>query len=494
MNKNAISAAAAAILLLASCASAPAAPKATKAPAWILETPKPDASYTYFVGSSSDPKGDVSAATGDAAANLIASIMQYIGVKVSVNATAEARASLDSYQADIRQTVTTQSNNRLAGFQVKEKYVEPDKDKKSKRVTVYVLAAYATADLNKEKSRIAALFQEREDAVARPEAEGKALAAAGRHYEAVRKFVEAAAAAGGADIDNADVKLERNVNNARSALASLRFERPAGQPYQALVGRPFPQPFSLRLVAGEGAGAPGVPGAALQVSYQRRQGSRLVSKTESAVTDPSGALSFTPPPPDFVGKAKLTVRLDFQSSLELLDRIPAKFEAYRDSLADELKSKYAELPYEVSSNARNVPTGIALADQDETGAAAGSQTQAGLLDALAKERFVVKGLAVPAGSLAAMDDAAALGAAKAAGLQRVAFGFAKIDSIRKDGANYIASAKAQVKVLEVATGLVLYSAEKGATGFGADEAAARRSAFRELGASSLGKDLLASLP
>ena len=491
MTRNALAAAAAAFIMMASCATAPAAPK--KAPAWILETPKPDATFTYFVGSSSDAKGDVSTATNDAAANLIASIMQYIGVKVSVNASATAKASLDSYQADIKQTVTTQSNNRLAGFQVKEKYV--DKEKKTGKVTVYVLAAYATADLQKEKARISALFQEREDAVAKPEAAGRSLAEEGRHYEAVRKFVEAAVAASGADIDNADVKMERNVNNARTAISRLRFDKLGVESYNAFVGQPFPKPFRLRLVSGEGDGAPGVPGANLFVSYQRKQGTRLVSKTESAVTDETGTLSFSPPAPDFVGKAKLLVRVDFQSTIDLLDGLSPAFASYRDALVQELRDLYVEVPYEVSSNARNVPTGVALVDLDESGAVvAGAQAQAGLVDALAKARFDVRSVAVDPGALAAMDEAAAVAAAKAAGLARVAFGAARIQSARKDGSNFIVSAQAQVKVLEVATGRVLYSGDRVATGFGPDEASARRLAYRDLGANAIGKELLASLP
>jgi len=482
-------------LLMTSCATAPAAPKGAAAPAWIFETPKPDSTYTYFVGSSSDAGGDQSLAANDATANLIATIMQYMGVEVSVNTTAEARATLDSYQAEIKKTVTSQAENRIAGFQVKEKFVEPPKDKSSKRVSVYILASYVTADLNKEKARIAAVFQEKQDAVAKPEAEGHSLVAAGRHYEAVRKFVEAAVAASGSDIDNADIKMERNVNNARTALSKLRFERIEGESYATNVGEPFRRPFRVRLVSGEGAAAPGVPGAALLVSYQRKQGTRLVSKTEAAVTDPSGALSYTPPPPDFVGKAKLTVRMDFQSTIELLDRIPARFDAYRESLVQELRDTYVEIPYEVSSNAKNVPTGIAVADFDAAGSlVAGGQTQAGLVDALSKERFIVKALAVDPAALSSMDDAAAIAAAQAAGMQRVAFGVARIEASRQDGGNVILTVKADLKVLDVATGQVLYSSSKGSTGFGSDEQIARRNAFRDLGANSLGKDLLSNLP
>ena len=132
-------------LTLGSCATAPAQ---GKAPEWIFTTPKPDAVNTYFVGSSSDPTGDVAAATNDAAADLMSSITQYIGVKVNVATSAEAKASLDSYSANIKSTVTSSSRNQVSGFSVKERFVQTDK--KSKRVTVYVLAAYATADTRRK--------------------------------------------------------------------------------------------------------------------------------------------------------------------------------------------------------------------------------------------------------------------------------------------------------------------------------------------------------
>jgi hypothetical protein len=280
------------LLLFVSCSSLPAQGKG-KAPDWTLNIPRPDTKNTYFVGYASDPKGDTAKATNDAAANLIADIMKYIGVKISVDSSASAKATLDSYSADIRSTVTAQSTNRITGFTIKDKYVY--KDSKSKQVIVYVLASYATEDLEKEKRRIEALFQEKQDAVAKPESDGRALAEGGRNFEAVKKFVEAAVAASGSDIDNAEIKMERNVNNARTALAKLRFERSSNEVVKAFVGQSFPQPFTVRVVSGEGSGAPGVPAASLLVSYSRKQGTRLVSKTESAMTDQAGLLSFSPP-------------------------------------------------------------------------------------------------------------------------------------------------------------------------------------------------------
>jgi hypothetical protein len=481
----------AAALVFASCASMPAQ---GKAPEWILSNPTPDATNTYFVGSASDSVGDVAAATNDAAANLLAYITQYIGVKVEVSSDAQAKATLDSYSASIKSTVASSSTNQVAGFTVMERYVQ--KDAKTKRVTVYILASYATTDLENEKSRIQKAFQERIDAVAKPEAEGRSLDADGRAYEAVRKYIEAAVAASGSDIDNAELKLERNIDNARSALSRLRFDASASTDYRGLVGKAFPKPLAAKLVSGEGADAQGVAGAVVLVTYQRKAGSGLAGKTESVMTDASGGISFTPPVPDFVGNARFILKLDFQSSIDLLDNLPEKYTAYRDSLVEELRAKSLELPYEVVSAARNVPMAVAIVDLDENGQVLdGAKAQAGLVEALLREKFNVKGIAVGADALIALDEPAAAEAAKAAGTySRIAFGIARMTDVRADGENYLATAKASVKVLDVASGRVLYQAERGVTGLGPDEASARASAYRELGLNSIAKDLLANLP
>jgi len=490
MKNSTISALVAITLIFASCASVPAQ---GKTPDWIFTTPKPDASNTYFVGSASDAMGDVAAATNDAAANLMSFITQYIGVKINVLTDAETKATLDSYSAKIKSTVTSSSQNQVSGFSVKERFIQTDK--KTKRVTVFVLAAYATADLEREKARIADMLARRIAAVEGPEREGNALLAQNRVYEAIRKFVEAAVAASGSTIDNADIYFERDINAARSALSRIRFDASASAGYKGFVGQEFAQPFKAKLVVGEGASAPGIPGALVQLSYQRKSGNRLVSKTENVMTDTAGAIDFTPPAPDFVGKAKFNLRLDFQTTLDLLDRIPEKFAVYRDSLSAELKAKIVDVPYEVVSNARGASLAVAILDLDESGETVGALAQAGLIDALLRAKFSVKGLAISKDAVVAMDEAAIAAAVSAAGkYERVAFGTARIESVRRDGADYLASGKAIVKVLDIASGRTLYSAERGATGLGSDERSARAAAYRDLGLNAIGKDMLSNLP
>jgi hypothetical protein len=484
-------------LVMASCGSMPAQ---GTAPAWTLQAPRPDASNTYFTGSSTAT--DAAKAEEDAVNRLIGDIMRYIGVDVSVDSTATARATLDSYQASVLQTVRSTAAGRVSGLRIKDRWAYTDR--KAGTTTVYVLASYLTADLEREKARIEAAFREKVDAVARPEAEGLSLAQSGRYPEAARKFVEAAMAASSSDVENAAIKLERNLRNARDALSRLRLVA-LGSPPPANLGQPWAAPFRARLVAGEGEAAPGVPGAVILVSYQRRQGSRTVSKTEETMSGADGSLSFTPPPPDFTGPAKLVLRVDFQSTIELLDALAGRGSAaavaanagLRDALIQELRAKQLEIPYQVLSAARLVPTAVALVDLDEAGAAAGGQAQAALLEALAKERFLAVAAGLDPGLVAAGPDEAVAAAARgilAGKAERLVVGRARIVAVRKEGTSWLAEASASFSAIELATGRLLYTGQKSATGIGADEAGARKAAWRELGLNAIGKELLASLP
>ncbi|NLJ46232.1 MAG: hypothetical protein GX430_06700, partial [Treponema sp.] len=141
---------------------------------------------------------------------------------------------------------------------------------------------------------------------------------------------------------------------------------------------------------------------------------------------------------------------------------------------------------------------IALVDLDEKGAAiAGSQAQSGLIEAMVREKFKVQAAPLDAALLAGGDDAAILAAAQKAyraRFGRIVAGVARIESVRKDGSNYMVSVRASVKCWDLATGDILYSADKAYTGVGPDEAAARRASLQQMGRDTLGRDLMANLP
>lgn len=478
----------AALLLAAPCVHA------QKPPKWVGTTPAPDRTNTYFTGSASGL--DAGTATANATNNLVAGIMQYIGVTVKVNTSSTVKASVDAYSEELRQTVEAQSVNRLAGFKVMERFVQTDK--KSGTVTVHILASYLTKDLEKEKARIEALFKEQADAVARPEGEGDALAAERKSLEAAMRYIEAMAAAAGSDIDNASIKLERNANKARAQLANLSFVLPGGRSLSGSLGQTPPSPLEIQLVSGNPGASIPMAGARVSVGYPRKlPNGKLGTRTESFVTDAQGMIRMQLPAPDFTGKGRVSIQLDLSSAMELLDKVPASFGSIVSAVEDEIRSRVIYVDYSVTSRAAAIPMGVFLVDLDERGSVNPAQaTQGGLMDTLSKEGFAVQSLNLDPAAIFVQDDQLVALARKnaAPGTLRFAFGSGRIVSVRKDGSMFIVQAGGTVKVVDLASGQLLYSGEKSWQALGSDEASARRNALKELGAQVFGKDLAASLP
>ncbi|MBN1520154.1 MAG: hypothetical protein JW923_08690 [Spirochaetales bacterium] len=482
------------VLALASCVSTGAS-RSSAPPDWALRTPAPDSTYTYFVGHAAVKDGNVSLALDDATANLVSSIMTYMGVKVTAESTAVAKASLDSYQADIVQTVKAESAGRIAGFQIKER---TEVKEKSGAVTLYILASYVTTDLNKEKVRIAALFKEQEDAVSKPEAAGDAAVASGRVFDAVKSYVEAAVAASSGTVDNADIKLERNINKARTVLGKVRFER-LDSPTSVSMGKAYAKPFSARLVYGEGSAAPGIPGAEVSMVYQyRNTNGRILTRTERGLTDAKGVISFAPPEPNFVGKASFVFRLNLDSTRDLMDRIPAKYDGYVTALDEDLSTRTLSFDYVIASDARTVPTGVYVVDVGADGAASPtSVAEKGLFDSMAKERFKVGLAPIDPALVLSGNTSAIVAQAKARyspALSRFIFGSARVEGAVKDGSMWQATARMSVTCVDLATGMVLYATEKVFVAVAADEAGARSAALMQVAREAVAKDLMSSLP
>ena len=475
-----------AAFVLLSCAGAPSA---KKAPAWTLQTPPPDSTYTYFVGYSDAAAGQTAQATDAATAGLIAEIMRYIGVTISAESSATAKATVDSFQSDMVQTVRQSSTSRVAGFQVAEKYVAERKD----GLTVYILGRFETKALEGERRRIAAVFQEKIDAVARPEAEAKALLSAGDAAGAAKKFIEAAAAASGSDIENSAIKFERNLNAAKDAVSRLSLAK-LNDRLQASAGTPFAEPFRVAVRSSAGP----VSGVPVIVSHQARLANgRMVTRNVSLVSGSDGVVSFSHPTPEFVGKATLTVRLDLSAATEPLYGVPDGFRSMVAGLEDEIAAKRVSVEYSVVSAAKSIPTAVLIVDMDSSGAAAVGTTSSALVSALASNGFAVMTAPLGADAVAGKDDASVLASAKAGlgpAVKRFVYGTARIASVRDDNGQKITTVTADVRVVELATGKLLYSSTKQASAVSANEREAVESARRQLGLKAIGEDVVSSLP
>jgi hypothetical protein len=488
MKSNRITAALAATALLAAllgCSSAPPAAQAPEAeaapPAWVINPPESDAQYMYFTGSGGSSTGNLSEAEEGARGAVLDEIMRYLGVRVTSETTATARASLDSYQADVVQQLTSRSSGRVAGLEITEKWL----DQRDSGVTVYLLARYDKADLLKEKRRLEEAFQERIQAISGPEQEAKSLESEGRLFEAALRYLDAAAAAFKSDLENAQVKYERNLNQAASALRRLSLVK-LNDNLSTYAGEEFDQPFSLKVVDGSTEQDPGVPEAAIRVVYKvmRDSGKSAVRSTQLK-TDAEGVLRFQLPAPEFVGKESVTMSLDIADALEVLQDVPEDLYSQVESLEQLAAKKSCSFSYESLSMAAVVPTGVAVFDLDASGSPiALTETSAGLLERLSQAQYHVVSLAAAVTNIVGRSDAQVTSFLKSnfqGQVRRVIFGSASISDHTQDKDYAIIQVTGTLKVVDLETGQILLAVNKSKRAQGTSTAAALSAAFKKLG-------------
>lgn len=470
--------------LIMSCASSPQVPE------WVRATPAPDGTYTYFTGSSSAP--DSATAMNDATAQIIAGIFKYMGVSINVSSSAEARATMEDYQARITQTVTTESKGKLAGFEVTQKYIA--RDPKTGLYTVHVLARYETKELSKEKARLEALAREKEDAVSKPEKNGDSAAAEGRFLDAIRYYAEAMSAAGQSDIENAQIKLERNAKKASAAAASLRIV-PLSESAVSIGMGQIPSPLKVALRSNAGGLEQGVPGAPLRITYPKKLSSgKSGSATMQVFTGTDGIAEISLPAFEIPGTHRVYIALDASSISDILFNLPSWALSYKDAVESELAGTAIFFTYKIVSSAAKSPTAIAAFLRTP---ASGKLTDiqvfsSALKDALLKEGFILTEFALPPSNTAM--DFNALRHLVPAQAERFMVAALDIGSTTRDGAFYIATVSGSLNVYEMAQGRMLYSASKSAQAPGNSEIEAIANALRTLGGKVFAGDLLSTLP
>jgi hypothetical protein len=461
------------------------------APDWVFAPPPEDATFMYFTGSGSSAAGDRLKAEETARAALTAEIMRYIGVKVTAETTAVARASVDSYTSDVRQQITESGSGRIAGLALIDSWTETG----TSGTTVHLLARYAKADLLKEKRRIEQVFAEQVEAVAGPEREGRDLESAGRLFEAAARYIDAAAAAAGSSLENARIKYDRNLNKARSVLERISLVK-LNDNLSTETGAAFPEPLRLKAVAGATADDPGVPEVALVATYKEAVKGGTRTRAASLKTGSDGSAVFVHPVPQFAGPGSVILSIDLSAALAALEKLPKEYRSGAADLEDIASSKRAVFRLEVMSAARSLPTGIAVAALDRDGnPLSGGEFAAGLLDSLSTARFAVSVVGMdPSEIIAGNDDVLIADAAAHVrqGTKRVIYGVARIESTEKDGGMTVVKASGAVKIADLATGEVLLSVKRSRTGLAEEPANAVSSALRKLG-EDIGREIANSL-
>lgn len=477
------------LIILASCASAPSSQEGAERPDWVLSPPADTAEEVFFVGAGSDPGGDMAVARQAASSDLLASITRFLGVKVSAETTSKAKASLDEFTSSLEQTIKESSDAQIGDFRIRDSYRESS----GGGANVYLLAAYDKESLLKEQQRLRDIFAEQQEAISGPEAEGDSLMASGSHYRAALRYLEAALAASSSDLQNADIRYERNMNKARQAVSSITLEK-MNDNLQALMNQPFSQPFQAR-VSSQGGSLSGVPVKISYTTLGRNNRKRIESRTVQSGDD--GELRFLPPPPESVGSQRLRMKLDLGDALESLEEVPDRLYPQLEALEESVDAKEISFSYTVESKAKEISTALMLMDVDNAGNSTGkTESASGLLETLSAEGFRI-GSVEPLPGLASMSDAAIISRAAASygsSYGRIIFGTVGVSDFRERDGRFTVKVSGDIKVADLESGEILYSSgNKFKSALGNNIQSAMSTAFKQFG-KMIGSSMANSLP
>jgi hypothetical protein len=460
-------------------------------PEWVKNPPADSDEFVYFSGQGFDAEKNTTKARELAIDDLVSGIMRFTGVRIHSEVSTEAVATADSFESLLRKNVTQSGGARVTGFQIIRRWIQT----MDAGVTVYILARYNKDDLLKEKARLEKLFQETIDSVAVPEREGDELYRQGKYFEAVVRFLQATLAASESDLENKEIYVNRNIDNAMRALERINFFA-LNNNLTFFVGAEIKEPFRLKVAAGPAADTRGVGEVALRFTYKKLQNNQKRTETAVIKTDAAGNADFIHPVCKFVGGENVVVTLSLESYLKKLDDMPARYRAKVDGLKRLFLTKRVVFDFTVVSRAADVPIGIVVADLD-SGAQymeGSRQTASGIMEVLTQNDFNIKTIPVKSLDILYKGDKEALALLKknAGGAERAVYGSAQAGEAEKSGSRYIVKATGSVKVVDLATGNILFEKTLSRNGLGSSPESARGAAFKQLGR-ELGKALAAGV-
>ncbi len=476
----------AALLTILSCAGGPEL-TSRRVPDWVLAPPVADAEFEYFVVSA--PAAENAAAAEEAAGYvLLSQINQALGVEISVETSAEARSSLDSYEANLVQQVTQRGSGLIEGLRVADRYMAEQVD----GVVVYLLGEYERAAFEAERAKRRSILRQQEELVTGPESEGDRLVESGRLTQGILQYGQAAVAASESDVRIAPVVLERALQKAAETGSRLELSTLSGPATVALgveVGEPII--FLLR----DDRGRP-VAGASVEISYVDRRGARDVIRTAAVLSDESGLVTFRHPVPERVGEFTVTARPDLGPLLSMLDSLPRSVSAQADAVEDAVVNVRTTHRFAVLSQAREIPTAVVVLDLDAAGVfMPDNLAAAGIVQALSQSGFQLRSAPIEPRQLAGLTTTETVTFLRErinADVTRVIFGAAQIVEFQEDD-GVLVKVSGSVTAVDLASGAVLYSASGIKNARSRTAARAISAAFTELGR-QLGEELASNLP
>ena len=462
------------------------------APEWVVNPPSGDVTSEFFVASGIDTQGVQSHAEMAAAYEMISKILEQIGVVVAADTNEATIAKLKDFEEQLHKQIQQPDENLVSGFAIIDHYVRTQNGE----IKVYLLGRYDREELKAETQRFPELFQEQREAIDVPENRARSLYESGQYGAALPYLLQAAAAAAISDVDDADVRFDRNMMLAREIVDNLILELERDY-ISAVVHQGVDEAIvvSAYYIA-DGKRVP-VSNLPIQVGYREvLEGRRLAIRTAQIHTDNNGLGVFQHPAPTYVGNERVTFSLDLASDMKPLHSLGGRYRSLVRSLEDTIMRARTSLQLEVESRAGNIPTAILILDADIAGNPIREQaTVIGLQEALGGAGYVIHPIDLPAELLMSLSDEEILQAVRAGygnEVERLLFGIVKIIHFNEsDG--FIVNVSGTIRAVDIHTGEMLHTITTSSRTRGTSSSRAISSAFRNLG-SSVGQDMLRSLP
>ena len=445
------------------------------APSWVRNQPKDTAADVYFTGIGTSSSGDEAEAQTQAVSGMVGEVTRYIGVKISSDVSVYAKDTLDEFESTVEQTIRQTSNARIEEFRVEDRYVE----RNGNAVTVYLLASYDKPALEAEKKRIQRIFAEQQEAVSGPELEGDTLSGAGQNYLAVAKYIEAAGAAARSDIDNKNIKFERNINKAKARLNGLAI-KVTSPVVTGMKDEALPL-IEVQVTNSDGIGQREVP---LRAAYRTlKDRNRFTTNVTELLTDTKGFATLKLPVPEFIGEESVTFSIDLRGPMETFSGTEDNYLELAEGVELVANVKKQTFSYKVVSPMSGMRIVVAAKDLDSSGnIIEPSQVSIGMMEVLGNADFIAakSEIQLGDGNPSVLGKAAAAAAGISSG--RVMLGQAKVVEFSDEEGKTLVKVSGTGYLIDIATGNIVYTSadfQKSAIGAGAQ--AALVSAFRQLG-------------
>lgn len=338
-------------LCILSCTSM----KPQAAPEWVNKLPQSDSLYEYFSATGTGCGTEAEQIARKHALNSIfMQLSRYLGSSIAINIQTTGLTETDKAQFEVQTSIQENATAYIDNCKVVETFIHP-KEKNSTCISISLLVQYDKTALAAEQIRLNALRNEKEQAILLPEQEGDALAIAKKNYKALLRYIEAAYAAATSEIDNIDVKYQRNINKAQDMLKQIKIETIQMPPHTALVNQPFPAPFTVRLYATD-ADELGIAEVPILISYTAvnpKNGKKIVP-LKKMLTNKNGIISFIHPVQNgSYENGMVVIALDIDTILLPLRKIPNRYKNSLKLLEEAAKLCQIKFLYKITDTAGN---------------------------------------------------------------------------------------------------------------------------------------------